>query len=104
MSSLLPHWCSRLLSRLLSMGCVLLRPALTVEGVRYRPLRQLAEGGFSTIHLARDTHSGRKVRVMISVAKPYLVHFGSDSGSGSSLDEKENILNAILFLCSNIPN
>ena len=82
------------------MGCVLLRPALTVEGVRYRPLRQLAEGGFSTIHLARDTHSGRKVRVMISVAEPYLVHFGSDSGS--SLDEKENILNAILFLCTNI--
>ena len=30
----------------------------------------------------------------------YPVHFGSDSGS--SLDEKENILNAILFLRSNI--
>jgi serine/threonine protein kinase len=43
------------------MGCVLLRPALTVQGVRYKILRQLAEGGFSTVHLARDAESGRKV-------------------------------------------
>jgi hypothetical protein len=61
MSSLLFDWWSDLLSRLLNMGCVLLRPAITVDGVRYRPLRQLAEGGFSTIQIARDTHSGRKV-------------------------------------------
>jgi serine/threonine protein kinase len=60
MSSLLGWW-SGLLSRLLSMGCVLLRPALTVQGVRYKVLRQLAEGGFSTVHLARNAESGRKV-------------------------------------------
>ena len=60
MSALLGWW-SSLLSSLLSMGCVLLRPAVIVEGVRYKVLRQLAEGGFSTVHLARDAASGRKV-------------------------------------------
>jgi serine/threonine kinase 16 len=60
MSSLF-HWWSSLLSSLVSMGCVLLRPAVTVEGVRYKVLRQLAEGGFSTVQLARDIESGHKV-------------------------------------------
>ena len=36
---------------LTKMGCVCFKPSVVVEGVRYSVNRQLAEGGFGTVHL-----------------------------------------------------
>ena len=54
-----------ILQKLVSMGCSLgcLRPTLTVEGRRYRVLRQLAEGGFSTVELVEDCETGKRFAV-----------------------------------------
>jgi len=45
--------------RLTSMGCVCLKPSVTVDGVKYRIKRQIAEGGFSTVELIEDPRSGK---------------------------------------------
>ena len=36
----------RLVQKLLRMGCVCIKPSILVEGVRYKVIRQIAEGGF----------------------------------------------------------
>ena len=42
---------TKVVHNLTKMGCVCFKPSVMVEGVRYRVNRQLAEGGFSTVHL-----------------------------------------------------
>jgi len=48
--------------KLAVMGCTLgcLRRAITVEGRRYKMVRQIAEGGFSTVDLVEDCETGKK--------------------------------------------
>lgn len=43
-----------------NMGCVCLKPSVNIEGIRYKVLRQVAEGGFSTVDLVQDTGTGKK--------------------------------------------
>lgn len=51
----------RLLKKITStMGCVCLKPSVTIEGVRYTVLRQIAEGGFSTVDLVQDSRTGKR--------------------------------------------
>lgn len=45
--------------RLTSMGCVCLKPSVTIDGVKYRIKRQIAEGGFSTVDLIEDPRTGK---------------------------------------------
>ena len=51
---------SKLLQNLLKMGCICFKPRVVVEGVTYRMVRQIAEGGFSTVDLVEDTRTGKK--------------------------------------------
>lgn len=48
--------------KLAGMGCVLgcLKRTVTVEGKRYKMIRQIAEGGFSTVELVEDSETGKK--------------------------------------------
>jgi len=41
-----------------SFGC--LRKSVTVEGVRYKVIKQIAEGGFSTIDLVEESNTGKR--------------------------------------------
>ena len=43
-----------------NMGCICLKPRIKVEGVSYKVVRQIAEGGFSTVDLVEDTRTGKK--------------------------------------------
>jgi len=45
------------------MGCVLFRQTITIDGDKYTITRQLAEGGFSTIDLARKQTSNQLVAI-----------------------------------------
>lgn len=51
-----------LLQKVLSMGCHLgcLKSSVVVEGVRYKVLRQIAEGGFSTVDVVEDCETGKR--------------------------------------------
>ena len=51
-----------LLQKVLAMGCGLscLKASLTVEGRRYKVVRKIGEGGFSTVDLVEDVESGKK--------------------------------------------
>eukprot|EP00092_Neocalanus_flemingeri_P015180 GFUD01016397.1.p1 GENE.GFUD01016397.1~~GFUD01016397.1.p1 ORF type:complete len:325 (-),score=133.48 GFUD01016397.1:44-1018(-) len=51
---------TKLVHSLTKMGCMCFKPSVVVEGVRYRVVRQLAEGGFSTVDLVEDSRSGKK--------------------------------------------
>jgi len=42
------------------MGCICLRPSLAIEGTKYTVIRQMAEGGFSTVDLVEDSRSKQK--------------------------------------------
>jgi len=42
------------------MGCVCLKPSVKIDGVNYKVIRQVAEGGFSTVDLIEDTRSHKK--------------------------------------------
>jgi len=50
----------RLVQKLLRMGCVCIKPSILVEGVRYKVIRQIAEGGFSTVELVEDSRTGKR--------------------------------------------
>jgi len=54
---------TKLVQRLTKMGCLCFKPSVVVEGVRYRVIRQLAEGGFSTVDLVEDITSGKKFAI-----------------------------------------
>lgn len=43
-----------------NMGCICLKQRIKVEGVSYKVVRQIAEGGFSTVDLVEDTRTGKK--------------------------------------------
>lgn len=51
---------TKLLHSLKKMGCVCFKPSVVVEGVTYRMVRQIAEGGFSTVDLVEDSRTGKK--------------------------------------------
>jgi len=42
------------------MGCVCFKPSIKIDGVNYKVLRQVAEGGFSTVDLVEDSRSRKK--------------------------------------------
>jgi len=53
--------CLTLLTNYLGkMGCICLKPRVRVEGETYRVVRQIAEGGFSTVDLVENTRTGKK--------------------------------------------
>jgi len=51
---------TKLLHSLKKMGCVCFKPSVVVEGITYRMVRQIAEGGFSTVDLVEDSRTGKK--------------------------------------------
>ena len=51
---------TELLHSLKKMGCVCFKPSMVVEGVTYRMIRQIAEGGFSTVDLVEDSRTNKK--------------------------------------------
>merc|ERR1711892_211008 len=51
---------TQLLHSLKRMGCVCFKQSMVVEDVPYRVVRQIAEGGFSTVDLVEDTRTGKK--------------------------------------------
>ena len=51
---------TKLLHSLKKMGCVCFKSSVVVEGVTYRMVRQIAEGGFSTVDLVEDSRTGKK--------------------------------------------
>ena len=53
--------CLTLLTKYLGkMGCICFKPRVRVEGETYRVVRQIAEGGFSTVDLVENTRTGKK--------------------------------------------
>lgn len=45
------------------MGCGLFKSSVTVEGEKYSIIKEIGEGGFSTIELAENTRSKHKVAI-----------------------------------------
>jgi len=42
------------------MGCVCFKPSIEIDGVTYKVIRQIAEGGFSTVELIENSRTGKK--------------------------------------------
>ena len=51
---------TKLLHSVKKMGCVCFKPSIEVDGKTYKVIRQIAEGGFSTVDLVEDVNSGKK--------------------------------------------
>jgi len=51
---------NKLLYTLKRMGCGCFKQSMVVEGVPYNIIRQIAEGGFSTVDLVEDSRTGKK--------------------------------------------
>jgi len=51
---------TKLLHTLKKMGCGCFKQSIVVEGVSYRVIKQIAEGGFSTVDLVEDTMTGKR--------------------------------------------
>jgi len=45
------------------MGCICFKQSLEVEGVKYKIIRHLADGGFSSVDLVENTRTGKKFAV-----------------------------------------
>jgi len=49
-----------IIKQLKRMGCLCFKPSLEVEGVRYKVLRHIADGGFSSVELVENIRTGKK--------------------------------------------
>jgi len=49
-----------LIHLLKKMGCVCFKPSIEIDGVTYKVIRQIAEGGFSTVELIENSRTGKK--------------------------------------------
>ena len=49
-----------IIKQLKRMGCLCFKPSLDVEGVRYKVLRHIADGGFSSVELVENIRTGKK--------------------------------------------
>jgi len=56
-------WILYLASYIRKMGCGLFKPSVTVAGEKYSIIKQIGEGGFSTIDLAENTRTKQKVAI-----------------------------------------
>ena len=45
------------------MGCICFKQSLEVEGVKYKVIRHLADGGFSSVDLVENIRTGKKFAV-----------------------------------------
>ena len=51
------------LHQLKRMGCLCFKSSIEVEGVQYRVIKHIADGGFSSVELVEDTRSGKKFAI-----------------------------------------
>ena len=49
-----------IIKQLKRMGCMCFKPSLEVEGVRYKVIRHIADGGFSSVDLVENIRTGKK--------------------------------------------
>lgn len=45
------------------MGCLCFKASLEVDGVQYKVIRHIADGGFSSVDLVENTRNGKKCAV-----------------------------------------
>ena len=51
------------LHQLKRMGCLCFKSSIEVEGVQYKLIKHIADGGFSSVELVEDTRSGKKFAI-----------------------------------------
>ena len=52
-----------IIRHLKKMGCLCFKASVEVEGVRYKVIRHIADGGFSSVQLVENTRNGKRYAV-----------------------------------------